>query len=265
MEEDVEEEVEMNADDQSENSFYSLENNQEIIQTVKDQFQANILPPLKLSLDISNIKNPRVKKLIHENAVFLKFPVLNNQPAIRKDLPCGRKETFVGNLNLGEILRHNYGKDLSRITMPVWLNEPLSYVQKQGDQDQFHFLNLANREEDPFKRIGYIAAFQFLNMGRNYFRSHKPFNSLLGETFEYVCDDYKILVEQTSHHPPIHCFHIENDDFILYGFNNSKLSFNLSGVGINFIGDRFYYLKRTKELFRDVEFPRAELRNLLFG
>lgn len=107
--------------------------------------------------------------------------------------------------------------------------------------------------------------FQFLIMGRIFYRVNKPFNSLKGETYEYVCDEYKLLVEQTSHHPPIHCFHIESEDFIVYGYNYSKLTFNLSGVGINSLGERKYYLKKTKETFRDTSFPRAELKNLLFG
>jgi len=35
-----------------------------------------------------------------------------------------------------------------------------------------------------------IAVFQYLIFGRNYLRSNKPFNSLKGETYEYVGDDY---------------------------------------------------------------------------
>jgi hypothetical protein len=31
----------------------------------------------------------------------------------------------------------------------------------------------------------------------------KPFNPLLGETFEYVTDDFEFISEQVSHHPPI--------------------------------------------------------------
>ena len=56
-------------------------------------------------------------------------------------------------------------------------------------------MNKANREEDPFKRLVYIALFQYFIVGRNYFRPNKPFNSLKGETYEYVCDEYKLLVE----------------------------------------------------------------------
>lgn len=114
-------------------------------------------------------------------------------------------------------------------------------------------------------RLAYIGFFCYFCLGRLYFRSNKPFNPLKGETYEYVCDEYKLFVEQTSHHPPIHCLYIESDDFIIYGYNYTNISFNLSGIGLNSLGQKFYYLKRTKELYKDVKFPRAELKNLIFG
>ena len=35
---------------------------------------------------------------------------------------------------------------------------------------------------------------------------HKPFNPILGETFQGVIGDYEIAIEQISHHPPISAF-----------------------------------------------------------
>jgi hypothetical protein len=37
----------------------------------------------------------------------------------------------------------------------------------------------------------------------------KPFNPLLGETFEYEEKDVKYISEQVSHHPPITAFYFE--------------------------------------------------------
>lgn len=39
----------------------------------------------------------------------------------------------------------------------------------------------------------------------------------------------------------------------------------MSGVGLDSLGEKVYYLKKTKEKFKDTEFPRAELRNIIFG
>jgi len=36
-------------------------------------------------------------------------------------------------------------------------------------------------------------------------RQSKPFNPLLGETYELVTDDFHFFSEMVSHHPPIVC------------------------------------------------------------
>ena len=47
----------------------------------------------------------------------------------------------------------------------------------------------------------------------------KPFNPILGETFQgYFDDGTSIYVEHTSHHPPISSFMIEGEGFKFWGF-----------------------------------------------
>jgi hypothetical protein len=54
----------------------------------------------------------------------------------------------------------------------------------------------------------------------------KPFNPLLGETFELVTKDFKFIAEQVSHHPPITAFHCEgNSGYILWSCNRTKSKF----------------------------------------
>ncbi len=48
----------------------------------------------------------------------------------------------------------------------------------------------------------------------------KPFNPILGETFEARVGEYKIAIEQISHHPPISYFYFwskNHDKFKAYG------------------------------------------------
>lgn len=48
----------------------------------------------------------------------------------------------------------------------------------------------------------------------------KPFNPILGETFEARCGKYKICLEQIVHHPPISYYYMwnkKNDKFKCYG------------------------------------------------
>lgn len=55
----------------------------------------------------------------------------------------------------------------------------------------------------PKKRLAWIveyAATQYTISERN---CTKPFNPLLGETYELIIDDFEFLSEQVSHHPPV--------------------------------------------------------------
>lgn len=52
------------------------------------------------------------------------------------------------------ILYNNIGKDLSRVSMPVALNEPLSLLQRVSEELEYsELLDIANRTDDPFERM----------------------------------------------------------------------------------------------------------------
>ncbi len=58
-------------------------------------------------------------------------------------------------------------------------------------------------QEDSLRRMVYIATYNvacyFLIEGRCF----KPFNPLLGETYELVTDKFRFFSESVSHHPPV--------------------------------------------------------------
>lgn len=52
------------------------------------------------------------------------------------------------------ILYNNIGKDLSRVSMPVALNEPLSLLQRLSEELEYSdLLDIANHIDDPFERM----------------------------------------------------------------------------------------------------------------
>ena len=57
-------------------------------------------------------------------------------------------------------------------------------------------------------------------------RTRKPFNSLLGETFELVTSQYRFVSEQVSHHPPITAFHCESANYEVHASSSTTLKFN---------------------------------------
>lgn len=105
------------------------------------------------------------------------------------------------------ILKKNMGKNLSKISMPIALNEPLSALQRLCEElEHCCLLDRAADEKSPSKQLLYVAAFAVSGYAATYFRGgRKPFNPLLGETYDYVCPEknFRFVAEQVSHHPPM--------------------------------------------------------------
>ncbi|KAJ7770760.1 oxysterol-binding protein [Mycena metata] len=108
--------------------------------------------------------------------------------------------------SLWSVLKHSIGKDLTKISFPVFFNEPTSMLQRMAEDMEFsECLDVAAKERDAHRRIAFVAAFAMSNYSSTIGRIAKPFNPMLSETFEYVRIDkeYRYLSEQVSHHPPI--------------------------------------------------------------
>uniref|UniRef100_A0A8C5GKW9 Oxysterol-binding protein n=1 Tax=Gouania willdenowi TaxID=441366 RepID=A0A8C5GKW9_GOUWI len=123
-------------------------------------------------------------------------------------------------VSLWNILRNNIGKDLSKVAMPVQLNEPLNALQRLCEELEYsELLDRAADTQDPFERMIYIATFVVSGYASSYYRTGgKPFNPVLGETYE--CDrpdkGFRFVAEQVSHHPPISACHAESKNFVFW-------------------------------------------------
>ena len=105
------------------------------------------------------------------------------------------------------------GKDMTKMTLPVSFNEPTSLLYRTGeDMEYADLLDQAAERQDSLERMLYVAAFASSEFASTIGRVAKPFNPLLGETFEYVRPDkgYRFFIEQVSHHPPIGAAHAES-------------------------------------------------------
>ena len=107
---------------------------------------------------------------------------------------------------LKDILRNASGKDLSKIPMPCNFSEPISFLQRYAEVLEYsHLLDKAAECEDSLEQMALVAAFTVSSCAASSERKNKPFNPMLGETFEYDrLDDYgwRYFAEQVSHHPP---------------------------------------------------------------
>ncbi|XP_074132862.1 oxysterol-binding protein-related protein 1 isoform X2 [Sminthopsis crassicaudata] len=132
--------------------------------------------------------------------------------------------------SIWSILRKCIGMELSKITMPVIFNEPLSFLQRLTEyMEHTYLIHKASALSDAVERMQCVAAFAVSAVASQWERTGKPFNPLLGETYELVRDDlgFRLISEQVSHHPPVSAFHAEglNNDFIFHGSIYPKLKF----------------------------------------
>jgi len=96
-------------------------------------------------------------------------------------------------------------KDIIRTSLPVKIFEPKSYLERAvaGFCWAPALLKKAAETSDPVERLKLVIAFFFGGL-HLVCEQMKPFNPILGETFQASFDDEThIFCEQTSHHPPV--------------------------------------------------------------
>lgn len=106
--------------------------------------------------------------------------------------------------SIWNILKQCVDKELYRFTIPVIWNEPLSLLQRMAENTKYAniILDKAASSKDPIERMKLVATFLVSSISMHSGRLSKPFNPLLGETYELIRNDYRICLEQVSHHPP---------------------------------------------------------------
>jgi hypothetical protein len=79
-------------------------------------------------------------------------------------------------------------------------------------------LQRAAKEDNPFMRLALVTVHMLSSFNLTKGRTKKPFNPMLGETYELVTEDFRFIAEQVSHHPPISAYMQEGRGYSLKGF-----------------------------------------------
>ena len=161
----------------------------------------------------------------------------------RKNLP----HKIVCPKNMIKDIVTNYTK---KLPSPVYFNEPLSMGEKQCEK--FKYMDLlikAGNESSKEMQMCYISAFLigeiFLNLGR----SLKPFNPIIGETYEFFDNErkFRYYSEQVSHKPQVTAYIAETPEFAYYGDTLNSTSFKIfkGSIELIFKNKAHIYLKKT--------------------
>uniref|UniRef100_A0AAG5DT23 Oxysterol-binding protein n=1 Tax=Anopheles atroparvus TaxID=41427 RepID=A0AAG5DT23_ANOAO len=154
-----------------------------------------------------DLGNMDVTDRISVNSSQALTPTLSNQSKVARKRRTRVPEKPNYPLNLWSIIKNCIGKDLSKIPMPVNFNEPLSMLQRLTEDFEYsEILDRAAQTKDTCEQLAYVTAFTVSSYSTTSNRTGKPFNPLLGETYE--CDrtddlGWRCINEQVSHHPPM--------------------------------------------------------------
>uniref|UniRef100_A0A5B7BFQ1 PH domain-containing protein n=1 Tax=Davidia involucrata TaxID=16924 RepID=A0A5B7BFQ1_DAVIN len=167
-------------------------------------------------------------------------------------------------IGLWSIIKDNIGKDLSGVCLPVYFNEPLSSLQKCFEDLEYSYLvDKAlewGKQGNDLMRILNVAAFAVSGYASTEGRQCKPFNPLLGETYEadYPDKGLRFFSEKVSHHPMIVACHCEGGGWKFWADSNLKGKFwgrsiQLDPVGVLTLqfedGETFQWSKVTTSIY----------------
>ncbi|CEP13107.1 hypothetical protein [Parasitella parasitica] len=174
----------------------------------------------------------------------------------------------VRNISVLGILRKNIGKDLSTISMPISLNEPINLLQHLCEELEYtDLLDKAASLSSSMDRLMYVTAFAISGYAATQFRiGRKPFNPLMSETYECIRPDrgFRFIAEKVSHYPNVMACFADSKSFTFrqtylgktkfWGKSMELITEGQSHVSIKGHPDEYTYSK-----------PSSWLRNLVTG
>ena len=92
----------------------------------------------------------------------------------------------------------------------------------------------------------------------------KPFNPILGETYEYEAFGFRLIAEQVSHHPPVSAVHAEHEDWKFWGDLSVKTSFKGNYLNVTPNGAFHVVLKTSNDHFVWTK-PTTAVNNIIVG
>ncbi|XP_031120793.1 oxysterol-binding protein-related protein 3C-like [Ipomoea triloba] len=153
----------------------------------------------------------------------------------------------------------------SMVTLPVLIFEPMTMLQKMAELMEYsHLLDRADECDDPYMRMVYATSWA-ISVYYAFQRTWKPFNPILGETYEMVNHgEVTFISEQVSHHPPMSAGHAENEHFAYDVTSKLKTKFLGNSLDIYPVGRTRVTLKRDGVVL-DLVPPSTKVNNLIFG
>ncbi|VDN03421.1 unnamed protein product [Thelazia callipaeda] len=164
------------------------------------------------------------------------------------------------------------GMDLSKVTLPTFILEPRSFLEKLADF-YYHSYIIAEAavENDPLQRMKTIIKFYLSGFYKKPKGLKKPYNPILGETFRCKWEHPDnstsyYIAEQVSHHPPVSALFLTNRKagFNVAGTVLAKSKYYGNSLSAMMIGDVRITLLQLEETY-SATLPYANCKGLMIG
>jgi hypothetical protein len=158
--------------------------------------------------------------------------------------------------------------DLLKLSLPVAMFEPRSYLEKLADPWVFpYFLDrAAETPGDPELRMKWVITFLVAGFHLALSRFQKPFNPILGETWQAsLLDGSRVYLEQVSHHPPISAFQLigEGGKYLFEGQSEPSVAYKTNGIKTAAKGHRAVRFADGGVI--EIQYPFYSIKGLLGG
>jgi hypothetical protein len=190
---------------------------------------------------------------------------LSLEPLERKELPWFKDPNI--KVSIWAIIKDSIGKDISKLSVPVYFNDPTSLLQKCAQSLEYNsILDEAIKIEETAMRLAYIAVHAISVVTICERNCTKPFNPVLGETYEMVTDDFEFISEQVSHHPPLTANFCRGKKSNYTFWNNQKTNTKFTGKSMDFIQQYRTYIELPdhSETYEIIA-PVFSAHNLIIG
>lgn len=158
------------------------------------------------------------------------------------------------------------GKSILNISLPVFMFDKRTLHIAFAYEQRFasYFLTKAALCIDKIERIKWVTTYLISCLHMSVIQV-KPFNPIIGETFQGKVGNIDIYVEQTVNHPITYNFYIkeENNYFIMYGYVITDASVNVNSVTATRLG-KFYIKFKDGNLYQ-IRVPSVILRGISVG
>jgi hypothetical protein len=166
------------------------------------------------------------------------------------------KKLLTGNLNL------------MNTSFPVKLFEDRSYLEKLADVWVYpKFLSKAAQAQEPLERMKFTITWFVSGLHHGFERWKKPFNPILGETWQAsLSDGSRIFMEQISHHPPISAFDLEgpNGLYRYHGLSQPSVTILMKAYGIKTVAKGYRRMEFEDGGIIDIVYPAYQIKGIVY-